>query len=1133
MKWRGNCYGRYRETAPDGAPLHLTQVAIGDSLIQMSPDWEQRVASTSSSRATFRIELLGRFRITRGGEPVTTVNTNRLKSLLTYLVLHDDAPQPREHLAFLLWPDSGEAQARTNLRQLLHHLRRSLPDECGFLSADNQTVQWRRAATCSVDVVEFDTAVAAGESEAQAGNRDGELRALQEAALLYQDDLLPGVYDDWLEQKREHYRQQAAKVFERLAGLLEERRDFAAGIRIAERLVAQDSLREAHHQLLIRLHAANGDRAGALRAYHQCMRVLRRELGVEPGAATRELFEHALKSDLAAAPVAELPCAGQDAHSHLIGRNREWRRLVEYWEVARAGGAHLAVIPGEPGIGKTRLADELYRWCRQHGAGVARARCYAAQGRLAYAPVAEWLRSEPLREARTHLPPSQVVELARVLPEILAENPGLQKPTPLTESWERRHFYDALNAAVAKARKPLLLAIDDLQWCDQDSFEWLHALFRTDLEGGVLVVATVRAEETDRNHPFTRLWSELRQSGQVAEIALAPLNAEQTAALGCQTAGRQLSEAEVAQLYRATQGNPLFVVESVRVGLGESSGGITAPPRVHAVIVARLAQLSPAAYDLAGLAGAIGRAFSFDLLAKATDWDEASVAQALEELWQRRIVEGKGGEYDFTHDRIREVAYAELSPVRRRFVHRRVARALEELHAGDLESVYSEMAAHCAAGDLAEEAIRYYREAASVAHQRYADGAAAAELRRAVELCRELPATAQRRMEELELLVALERTLLTTAGYADDEVGETSARAVALFRELGASAYGVTVLSGAWSFHEVRAEFEMARQLGEETLRLAAGDRQAVSRMSGEFVLGTVGFHTGRFEEAREHTERAVAEQAKCTPEELSQFAVPEIGIFCRAYLSHVLWHLGYTEQALATSEAAIAAAGEAHPFGAAIALSYAAMLHVFSGESREGLALAERASAVCRRYEFAYYLAMAEIAAGWLSVQDGDPDGGSARLRKGLDAFRATSARLRLPFYHALLAEAYMRAGRPGQALASVSSGLAFQSSNGELWAAPYLHTIQGDILLEDSNREQARSSYERALQAARQSGARVLALRSAVRIARMGGDGEPIRKTLRELCAALTEGFESPDVREARGVLDGNSGTVTAEHG
>src|SRR5262249_31913917 len=146
----------------------------------------------------------------------------------------------------------------------------------------------------------------------------------------------------------------------------------------------------------------------------------------------------------------------------------------------------------------------------------------------------------------------------------------------------------------------------------------------------------------------------LRQLGVVLEIPLEPLDAQETAELACLESTRALENENLGEIFRATRGNPLFVVESVRAGLQST--------RVHAVIAARLAQLTPASYELAGLASVVGRPFPFELLEKATDWDENSVSKALDELWRRRIIEGHGtAEYDFTHDRLREVASAELS----------------------------------------------------------------------------------------------------------------------------------------------------------------------------------------------------------------------------------------------------------------------------------------------------------------------------------------------------------------------------------------------------------------------------------------------------------------------------------------
>lgn len=312
-----------------------------------------------------RIKLFGPLRISVAGEPVTAVNTNRLQSLIAYLILRGDAPQPREQLAFLLWPASSESQARTNLRQLLHHLKRALPAECNFLETTHFSVRWRPDPACAIDVVEFQEAIAQADLARKEGDRGGEIQSLIAAEQLYEDDLLPGLYDDWLSPLREGCRKRLSAVLQRLAVLFEEQKDYAAAIPHAQRLVALDLLDESHHQLLIRLHAANADRASALGAYHQCMRVLRREMGVEPGPATVELFEQILRAERApqrqAGPTSASPAAKpaselQKARA-LVGRVREWDQLTSIWQSAAAGGPKVAVISGEPGIGKTRLAD--------------------------------------------------------------------------------------------------------------------------------------------------------------------------------------------------------------------------------------------------------------------------------------------------------------------------------------------------------------------------------------------------------------------------------------------------------------------------------------------------------------------------------------------------------------------------------------------------------------------------------------------------------------------------------------------------------------------------------------------------------------------------------------------------------
>jgi DNA-binding SARP family transcriptional activator/predicted ATPase len=1018
-----------------------------------------------------RISLFGNLRISFAGRPVTAINTNRLQSLIAYLILHADIAQPRERLAFILWPASSESQARTNLRQLLHHLKRALPTECNLLVTDHFSVQWRQDASCAVDAVDFAAAIEHAAAARKTNDSVAEIKCLTTAAQLYEDDLLPTLYDDWLSPIRENYRKRISEVLNRLTTLFEQQQKYAMAIPCAERLVSLDPLCEPHHQLLMRLHAANCDRASALRAYHQCVRVLRRELGVEPEAATRKMFERILKDDPGGSsePAAKPSSQLQKARA-LVGRTMEWRQLVSAWQAAAEAGPRVAMISGEPGIGKTRLADELYQSCVRQDYAAARARCYAGQGQVAYAPVAEWLRSDPVRAGWTKLARQQLAELARLAPEIGGQLPESEllrqgQPRPLAESWQRLHFYESLSAALGKIRKPALLYLDDMQWCDPDSFEWLNALLTSSAAAGILLLGTVRAEETGREHPFTRFVAGLRQSGIVVEIPLEPLDAQETAELARLESTKPLESGNLAEIFGATRGNPLFVVESIRAGLQST--------RVHAVIAARLAQLAPASYELAGLASIVGRPFSFELLEKATDWDEGSVSQALDELWRRRIIESRGAsEYDFTHDRLREVACSDLSLVRQRYLHRRVARALTEVYASDIESWNGQIASHFQHAGMAEEAIEHYARAAAYARQRYADVEAADLLRRALALCRGFSESDRRLKQELDLLVTLGAALVTTEGYSAKEVGETYERALELSRRLDSRNIFV-ILSGVWVFQAVRGELEKSRQFALDFLRSAEQTPTPGLMLAGNFVLGCSLFHLGRLGESLEHMTAAIRAHSGPAESVLALFAGPDIGVFCRCYLAHLAWHRGNgTEAEDHAAEAIATAMRMRHPFSQAIALDYATMLHVFRGESRAALERGREAVDLCSSHGFAYYLAMANILTGWATATEGNAPAGLTQLREGLEGMRCLGAELRLPYYFALLAETLKLAGLVGEAFASLSTGFAFSSKNGEEWPVAELHRVQGDLLAAEGKREAAHASFRRGIDAARRSG-------------------------------------------------------------
>ena len=1079
------------------------------------------------------IKLLGNFGLHYGDKPVTGVDTPRLQSLMAYLLLHLDAPQPRQYLAFRFWPDSTEKQARTNLRQILHHLRQALPDADHFIESGIHTLRWRPDVPFTLDVTVFVQALARSDQD----DPDATQRAIEEAVDLYRGDLLPSCYDEWIEPEREKLRQQYMAALDRLVRLLEQQRAYLEAIHYAGFLVRKDPLRETTYRTLMRLHALCNNRASALRTYHECVTVLERELAVQPGPATHELYERLLSIEAPAeCQLIEQPLV-QAAELPLVGRQFEWDQLRAAWRTATREHPFFALIAGEAGIGKSRLARELLTWAARQGVTIARTRCYAAEGRLAFAPIADWLRMDAFLNSVEKIDAVWRTEVARILPELLADAPDLSLPESLTESWQRRRFFESLARAVLTASQPMVLLIDDLQWCDQETLEWLHYLLRFDHGARMLLLGTMRIEEVGPEHPLETLLLDLRRSGLVTEIVLGPLGAVETAALAEHLTTRPLEPDETAYLYHETEGNPLFVVESVRaerlsanhhpakstlVTASPPAGPETLPPKVHAMLTARLAQCTPSTRELAHLAAVVGRAFTFEVLAKASGRDEDTLIWGLDELWQRRIVREYGPDaYDFSHDKLREVAYAEVSPARRRRLHRRVAEALETIPAIAPDAVSGQLAAHYERAGLPDQAVPWYQRAAQVAQHVYANEEAIIYLNRALSLLDRRPASPQRDTSELALLVLLGSSIAAARGFAASETGRVYTRARTLCRPEEDSRLLFPVYWGSYSFSLVRAELRRALKFSEQCQLLAQTEEDPALLVAAHFSTGVTLAHMGELTRAREHLEQA---RAHYDPGQRHSQMGTDPGMFSLAYLAHILWLLGYPDQALGHGREALSLAEEAaNPFSRDIALSYMTMLHQFRRESEAVSEYAESGRVLANEHGFPYYGAWGTIMKGWALHQQGARDEGKSRMSQGLSDLRAIGTGLREPYYLSLLAEAYGQEG-DAEGLNLLTRALRVVDRTDERWQEAELYRLKGDMLL-GQNTKESEACYRQALRVARQQEARSLELRAAQSLSRLWQNQHrrnDARRLLKSVCDAFTEGFDAPDLQEAQALLE-----------
>jgi len=1048
--------------------------------------------------ARLAVRLLGAVEIVLDGRHLRAFNSLRLQRFLALIALRRD-PQHRSRLAFELWPDSDERQARTNLRKLLHDFRHSLPDIGEFVEIDNETVRWIPTGPTEVDVLRFRDAIAAGDFEL--------------AARSYSGDLLPACYDDWVLTERAKLRAEAYGALVRLTEEAAKRDDHKATIRYAQRIIDLEPTDEAAVRIQMGAHLALGDRAAALRAYHRCAEALERDLAVPPGEAIGAMYRQVrggtLNRDEAQgeAPVAESP---------FVGRDRELNQLNKAWNAARERGAHLLLVSGEPGIGKTRLTLELSRRVRAEGHVVASARAYEAAGRPPWGPVIDLLRSDAIRSHIDTLDTVWRTELARLLPELLDAS---QSSGPSRGDLAQRYrLFDAVTRAIVIADRPLLLIIDDLQWCDAETIELIGFVVRSRQAAPILVVGTVRSEEVPEHHPLGELVDALGHDQAVTTVPLNRLDEANTATLAARlSAADTLDPGLAARLWCETEGNPLFVIEALRAGISSDRSQAVLTPTMRAVLRARLGQLTDGARRLAEVAAVNGRPFSVGLMVSATGIGEDEIVDHLDELWRRRIIRDQGSTYDFSHDKLRAVALEMVGPAHRRQLHRAVAKAITVERHRDIDAASPQLAAHYDQAGMVEAAIEAYRVAGGRAVAVSALEEAVTMFRRALALLADLSPSPDRDALELDIRIAFGSPLVALEGYGSNSAHQLYERALSLCRKLR-KRVDPPILRGLGLARLQGCRFDDCDELARALLEDESHD--AIAGTEGRYLLGVSAFWRGDLARARHYLGDAIeAYDVSRRNEHLALYAQDPKAV-CLVRLALVELWAGDAGRANQTARSALKIAVDLdHLMTLGYVITYAAILADGSEDLARLAELLADADLLWKRLSERYLMVVLEALRGWLDVCAGSA-GGIEKIVRSVARSRTEGETLHLTYTLLLLARARGMVGEFREGRAATREGLSWSQRCNQRYLEAELLRVDGELAYRSGETEAAAASLRRAVETASAQGAGWLLLRALHSFASRFPD-ETLRERLGDLIETIPSGHHLPAFRAATGLL------------